>query len=339
MVSFCELTTIGVGGNVLNYEKVQSRTEAKSAIDSLNGTDFKIVGGGSNVLPKDGVFRTPLVHLVPNLSLRYSKQDYIWAGQSLDEVAQRYHLSALSGIPGTLGGAIVQNAGAYGAQISDFVHSVEVYDFESKKFEVWSKLKCQFNYRNSHFKQLIKENTCNFLVTGARLEPAQGFIRVEHPQLASALGVSLGSQKTAEEVREQVLFLRDQKGMLAPLFNYGSKFDTDRNSCGSFFTNPLVPEFYKKFLPSDTPTYTSGKPGYIKVSAAFLIEQAGITRGFKLPEHKYATVSSKHTLAITNTRPSYTNDAGAEVRELSKYIQAQVHKQFNIELEPEVVIL
>jgi UDP-N-acetylmuramate dehydrogenase len=108
--------------------------------------------------------------------------------------------------------------------------------------------------------------------------------------------------------------------------------DHDTWSCGSFFTNPIVSESFAKTLPLDAPQWpTEADNGLtVKLSAAWLIEQSGINKGFSLPGSN-AAISTKHALAITN-RGYATAD---EVVELARYIQTQVSNKFGINLVPE----
>jgi UDP-N-acetylmuramate dehydrogenase len=108
--------------------------------------------------------------------------------------------------------------------------------------------------------------------------------------------------------------------------------DHDTWSCGSFFTNPIVSESFAKTLPTDAPQWpTDADDGLtVKLSAAWLIEQSGVHKGFGLPGSR-AAISSKHALAITNRG----NATAEEVVELARYIQTQVSNKFGINLIPE----
>ena len=129
----------------------------------------------------------------------------------------------------------------------------------------------------------------------------------------------------------------------------------DSVSAGSFFTNPIVSENVARALPTDAPRWPleEEEPPQIlpldarwwmlarwggrtacKLSAAWLIEHAGIHRGFALPGSR-AAISSKHTLAIVNTGGA----TAAEVSELARYVRQRVGNDFGIELQPEPVLV
>ena len=182
---------------------------------------------------------------------------------------------------------------------------------------------------------------------------------VAYPQLATALGVAVGDRVALGGVRAAVLRLRASKGMVL------DATDPDSVSAGSFFTNPIVSENFARGLPADAPRWlvepeaeptvvalpdpasgltvdlsgpleASGEPAepQVKLSAAWLIERAGIGRGFALPGSR-AAISSKHTLAIVNTGGATASD----ISELSRYIQNRVSSEFGVRLHPEPVFV
>lgn len=196
----------------------------------------------------------------------------------------------------------------------------------------------------------------------ARSEP------VRYPQLAASLGVGLGSRVPLAEVRRTVLRLRAAKGMVL------DAADPNTASAGSFFTNPIVDDAFARSLPADAPRwpltpaddaplviplevgqadpdaeraeasraeafegralYSAGTPSLVKLSAAWLIENSGVSRGFSLPGSA-AAVSSKHTLALVNTGAA----TGEQIAELARFIQNRVCSEFGVVLQPEPVLV
>ncbi|MDO9395006.1 MAG: UDP-N-acetylenolpyruvoylglucosamine reductase, partial [Herbiconiux sp.] len=186
---------------------------------------------------------------------------------------------------------------------------------------------------------------------------------VQYAQLATALGIEVGERMPLTTVREAVLRLRASKGMVL------DPADPDSYSAGSFFTNPIVTESFARTLPAEAPRWQvepeepdrvialaedprdvgTGVPlgddllpaadrpteYHVKLSAAWLIERAGIRRGFALPGPT-AAVSSKHTLALVNTAAPSAGSA-ADVAELARYIQGRVLAEFGVLLQPEPV--
>ena len=140
---------------------------------------------------------------------------------------------------------------------------------------------------------------------------------IGYTELANKLGVDLDSRVQAKDVRSAVLELRAAKGMVI------DPTDHDTWSVGSFFMNPRVAA-----APENAPSWPEAD-GSMKVSAAWLIEQSGFTKGFSL--NGRAALSSKHTLAITNRG----NATSADIAELADHITSGVKAKFDIELKPE----
>jgi UDP-N-acetylmuramate dehydrogenase len=143
---------------------------------------------------------------------------------------------------------------------------------------------------------------------------------VRYAELAAALNVAVGERVPLAAVRSAVLELRSRKGMVL------DEADHDTWSAGSFFTNPLLPADFP--LPAAAPRYPADS-GRVKTSAAWLIQQAGFDRGFGLPGP--ASLSTKHTLALTNRGSATAGDVLAIARE----VRDGVHARFGVTLVPE----
>jgi UDP-N-acetylmuramate dehydrogenase len=297
----------------------------------------------------------------------------VQAGEPWDELvayAVEHRLAgieALSGIPGSTGAAPIQNIGAYGQELADALVAIEFLDFLSGDVERIPAADLGLGYRTSILKRdrvgLVVSVEFDLVADAAGLSQP-----IAYEQLASALGVSLGDRVAIADVRKTVLGLRASKGMLL------NDADPDSVSAGSFFTNPIVRQSFARDLPADAPRWpveeeaapvvvaldnqpldevlsvlvpavvasaapaaaasgSSSEP-LVKLSAAWLIERAGIRRGFSLPGSR-AAVSSKHTLALINAGGA---DA-AEISELARYIQTRVLAEFGVRLHPEPVLV
>lgn len=143
---------------------------------------------------------------------------------------------------------------------------------------------------------------------------------IEYGELAKVLGVEVGKRSKSKLVREAVLKLRNAKGMVL------NPVDHDTWSVGSFFTNPIVAA--DSSIPKDCPRWAQ-VDGRIKLSAAWLVENSGHPKGFGV--NQKATLSSKHSLAITNRG----NATASDVLELANHIQEKVFAEFGIKLEIE----
>ncbi|MFP7834210.1 UDP-N-acetylmuramate dehydrogenase [Marisediminicola sp. LYQ134] len=335
-------TTLEVGGEARELVVASTREELLAAASDLtvDRDDWVVLGGGSNVvISDDGVDGTVLVVSTRGI-IRVADADAgsedagetvllrVEAGEPWDDLVAHTvglglaGLEALSGIPGSTGASPIQNIGAYGAELADTLESVEFVDAETGELARIPADELGFGYRTSIF----KEGRRGVIVSvDFRLDVAvDGLSRpIAYPQLASALGVDLGARVPIGDVRSAVLALRASKGMVL------DAGDRDTYSAGSFFTNPIVSESAARSMPDDAPRWPADE-GRVKLSAAWLIERAGIRRGFALPGSR-AGVSTKHTLAITNRGGATASD----ITELARFIAERVRNEFGVELRPE----
>jgi UDP-N-acetylmuramate dehydrogenase len=221
----------------------------------------------------------------------------------------------MSGIPGLTGATPVQNVGAYGSEVSDTITSLHVYDRHTSRVEAWTPEQCGFGFRTSAFKHTDRYVVLD--VTFALRRSPDG-VPARYLELARRLGIEPGGIAPSTEVRETVLELRRSKGMVL------DAGDHDTWSVGSFFVNPFVDA---ALAPTECPQWTVG--GRVKLSAAWLIENAGFYKGYGLPGR--VCVSTKHSLALTNRGGATT----AELLDLAREIQSGVEKEFGIKLAPE----
>ena len=184
-------------------------------------------------------------------------------------------------------------------------------------------IECGFGYRTSRF----KSDPGRFVVLSVTFQLPLGTMSqpIRYPELARILDVEVGQRVPAAEVREAVLTLRTAKGMVIV------EDDHDTWSAGSFFTNPVLSLDRARALPADAPRFSQPN-GMIKTSAAWLIEQAGFSRGYG---HGAARLSGKHTLALTN-RGGATS---ADLLSLAREIRDGVAARFGVELVPEPVLV
>ena len=322
-----ELTTLRLGGcadRVVDAGTSEELVEAIRSADAANESVL-IVGGGSNLVAADegwpGVVvrvRTSGVQLAPDGD---ALAVTVAAGESWDDfvaltVAEGWSgLASMSGIPGLAGATPVQNVGAYGSEVADTITTLQVYDRSTRTVATWTPAQCGFGFRTSTFK-----HTDRYIVLTATfaLRRTPDAVPVRYAELARRLGVEPGAVAPSTEVRDMVLELRRTKGMVL------DAADHDTWSVGSFFVNPFVDA---GVAPADCPQWTVD--GQVKLSAAWLIENAGFHRGYGLPGK--VAVSTKHTLALTNRGGATT----AELLDLAREIQAGVELKFGISLRPE----
>nr|WP_255596867.1 UDP-N-acetylmuramate dehydrogenase [Leucobacter sp. Psy1] len=327
---------------------------------------WMLLGGGSNTVVSDEGFPGTVL-LVRNTGIEVVESDStpesrvrlrVQAGHDWDQLVEASvergwsGIEALSGIPGRAGAAPVQNIGAYGQELSDVLHSITFLDFEADEVRRIPAAELALGYRTSAIKEglagVVLSIDLLLWANEDRNNPLSG--PVAYGQLADALGVTVGDRVSIRELRRTVLRLRASKGMVL------DPEDHDTWSSGSFFTNPIVTEHFARTLPMEAPRFpvpgaepapavtsleelAAGAPlripdaapeRMIKLSAAWLIENSGITRGFHLPGSG-AAVSSKHTLAITNRGGATAGD----VAELARFVVQRVQQEFGVVLAPE----
>jgi UDP-N-acetylmuramate dehydrogenase len=357
--TLAELTTIRVGGPATRLVEAVTSDELIDAVRAAwaSGDDWLLLGGGSNVLIADEGFDGTVIRVasrgVESSVTADGVRLRVRAGEPWDAVVAATvesgwsGIEALSGIPGSAGAAPIQNIGAYGQELSDTLVSIEFLDYLSGELLTLSAAELELDYRTSSLKQgrvglVVSIDLTLTEATDGHSAP------IAYDQLATALGVAMGTSTPLATVRKKVLELRASKGMVL------DPGDPDSVSCGSFFTNPIVSENFARGLPAEAPRWpmepdphdTSvplgsepappqrGTDFRVKLSAAWLIERAGIRRGFALPGSK-AAISSKHTLAIVNTGGA----TAVEVSSLARYVQTRVYSEFGVRLQPEPVFV
>jgi UDP-N-acetylmuramate dehydrogenase len=332
-VSLAPWTTIGIGGPARFFFRAKTVDEIREALAEAKTRELPVfvLGGGSNLLIADSGYDG----LVLQIDLRgitvESEDDYamvkVAAGEPWDPfvaftVEHGYAgVECLSGIPGSTGATPIQNVGAYGQEVSETIVRVEVLDRQTDRVITLTNWDCRFGYRSSLFKNYEKERYIVVAVT-FRLRVG-GEATVKYPELQRFLDERGVALRDLEGVREAVIAIRKRKGMVL------DPADPDTRSDGSFFMNPVLRrEDYVRFaaIAPTAPHFPAGDA--VKLSAAWLIEHAGFSKGFTLGN---VGLSSKHTLAVINRG----GGTAREVVELVELIRSRVFEQFGVELHPE----
>jgi len=341
-VNLANLTTLRLGGPAEDYQAV---TSTDAIIDAVRGCDaagrgLLVLGGGSNLVVADEGFAGSVVHVLSKGWTLESEDGAgsvtvrVTAGQPWDDfVAHAVRVGwvgveALSGIPGSTGATPVQNVGAYGQEVAQTVVAVRAWDRQQNRVLTLSAADCEFGYRHSRFKEERFRNGPRFVVLEVtfRLGVGDRSAPVRYTELAARAGVAPGERADLALVRELVLELRRSKGMVS------DPDDPDSWSAGSFFTNPVVDADLAVGLPDGAPRWPVAG-GRLKLSAAWLIERAGFTRGYGLPGS--VSLSTKHTLALTHRG----GGSAAELLSLARTVRDGVRDRFGIELVPEPTLV
>ncbi|MGA0079818.1 MAG: UDP-N-acetylmuramate dehydrogenase [Candidatus Nanopelagicus sp.] len=335
MEQLSSFTTLRVGGPARKIVHAHSEAELIEFVKAADSAKepILILGGGSNLLISDAGFAGTVIRV----ESKGNALDYdacsggmieVSAGEDWDKFVKISiekgfaDLESLSGIPGTVGGAPIQNIGAYGHEISETIARVKTYDRSKGEVKTFTNTECKFSYRNSIFKE--QPGRYVILTVTFQLRKGAQSLPITYAELAKQLSVNIGDQVEVTKVREAVLKLRASKGMLINLEN-------EINSAGSFFVNPILSKSAADKLPADAPRWPQND-GKIKTSAAWLMEHSGVVKGEKLAG---AQISDKHVLALTNS-----GDATAEdIIELARRARKKVYEKFGIKLEAEVQLV
>jgi UDP-N-acetylmuramate dehydrogenase len=291
-------TTFGIGGPARWFVEATSEEEIADAAAwaGERGVAVFVLGGGSNLLVADAGFDGLVVRVAlrgitatdaPGDSGQTGQKIYqAAAGEDWDHFVEhtvKDHcagVECLAGIPGTVGGTPVQNVGAYGQEVASVIDVVRAFDLAEHSFVEFAAFECGFAYRRSRFNSEDR-GRCVVTRVDYRLTPG-GAPTLRYPELQRAFAER--EQPSLIEVAAQVRRVRQAKGMLI----VGS--DPDCRSAGSFFKNPvLTGELFRQIaalsekapprFPAGQDTENSGR---VKVPAAWLIEQAGFAKGYKL---------------------------------------------------------
>lgn len=334
MAELSNYTSLRVGGSAGKFIEVSTESEIISAIESAGDKPILIMGAGTNMLVSDAGFDGTVIRISNNnleseIDACSGATLKIGAGENWDHfvaatISRGFAgLETLSGIPGTVGAAPIQNIGAYGHEASEFITRVRTYDRKEKKLTTFTNSECGFSYRSSRFK--TEKDRYVILDVSFQLRIGEETTPVIYAELAEALGIKVGEKAPVVKTRKVTLELRSKKGMLL------NPADRDSWSAGSFFTNPIVDAEIAAQLPADAPRWPQAD-GRIKISAAWLMENAGVHKGDSI---QGARISTKHVLALTNAG----NATAADIATLARNAQIKVKEVFGITLEPEVNLI
>ena len=332
------LTTFHVGGPARWFATVTNVEEALAALEfaRTRGLPVTILGGGSNLLVSDeGFDGLVLCNRIAGIEQRREGEVvFVSAGAGEDwqefadwSIASGFQgIECLTGIPGTVGASPVQNIGAYGQEVADTVTEVEALEIETGRTVVFGSEACAFGYRRSIF-----NSTCagKYLITRVRFKlKSGGKPAILYGELRSRLeGVS---EPGLVQVRDAILAIRDGKGLLV-------RAGHDCLYCaGSFFKNPTVSsdlagEVQKRVGEAGSSARWAWPldSGEVKLSAAYLIQNAGFPRGYRKGN---AGLSPRHTLVIV----AYEGASAREVVDLAEEVRTRVEEKFGVLLQPEI---
>jgi len=342
-VPLAPFTTLRLGGPARRFVEAEDDAAIAAAVAGADarGEAVLLLGGGSNIVIADEGFDGLVVH-VASRGVRVTREGDrveldVAAGEAWDALVERAvgegwgGFECLSGIPGLVGATPIQNVGAYGQEVRETITRVRVFDRQARAIVEMEPESCRFTYRHSVFK-----GNDRYVVLGVTfaLRAHAESAAIAYAELARALGVREGERAPLERVRSTVLSLRRTKGMVV------DPSDPDSVSAGSFFTNPILDDaalarlearVAERGIGAKVPRFAADG-GMHKVSAAWLIEQAGFAKGYG---GGAVGISRKHALALVNRGGATTR----ELMALAGAIQDGVRAAFGVALAPEPVVI
>jgi UDP-N-acetylmuramate dehydrogenase len=340
MITFIENTdlqpynTFNIKAKARYFTTVKSTEEFTALLATPQYQKHKvlILGGGSNLLftkDFDGlVIKVALkgIDVVEETSdtitLKVGAGE-VWHNLVMHCVARNWGgIENLSLIPGTVGAAPMQNIGAYGVEIKNVIKTVEAVDRITGKVQVFTNADCAFGYRESVFKQALKEKFFISSVT-LTLTKKNHLLNASYGAIEDTLRAMNVNQLSVKAISDAVVYIRQQKLPDPAVIG----------NAGSFFKNPTVPQSQFDLLKKTYPTipgYTTENQG-VKIPAAWLIEQCG----WKGKTFDSIGIHKQQALVLVN----YGNGTGNKIWELAQQILSSVKEKFNINLQPEVNVV
>lgn len=323
-------TTFGVEATTKQFVEISSIADLKKVL-SINELPILILGGGSNIL-----FTQDFDGLVIKNNLKGIKiikendtevvlkvaAGEVWHEFVLYCIKNKYAgLENLSLIPGSVGASPMQNIGAYGVEVKDYITEVEVLDLKTHELVLFTNQQCTFDYRSSIFKTKEKGN---YFITSVTFQLSKKpTINTSYGAIEAELQAHSIVHPTIKDVSDAVIRIRESK-----LPN-----PKEIGNAGSFFKNPSVSnekaEALKNAFPA-IPNYPQSN-GTTKIAAGWLIEQCG----FKGKTFNNYGVHKNQALVLVN----YGGAQGKDIYTLSETIIDTVEQKFGIRLEREVNII
>ena len=319
--------TLSLDAIASHYCKIQSNDDLIQALDFAKQQQLNvlILSGGSNMLLPEQIHALVLHMDIQGIELLDADDQVqrlrVGAGQSWHDfvlwTTQQgfYGLQNLALIPGLVGASPVQNIGAYGVEVGEFIESVEVYDRENHSFSLIKAADCDFAYRHSIFKDQPGRYIITHIIFRLLKQPE---LKLNYGDLKTAVG----EEQTPENLERQVIQIRQSK--LPDPKEYPN--------VGSFFKNPVVDlQFFDQIAQQfpNLPHYPQPN-NQVKMAAGWLIDQSG----WKGKQLGSVGMFHKQALVLVN----YANASLKDVRATYQAVQADVQEKFGVLLEPEPVL-
>ena len=327
------LNTFGINAEARYFIALSSIDEIQEIIAEKIFKNNKklILGGGSNLLfckNFDGII---LKNNLKGIKSIKEDADYyyikagageVWHDLVMHCINNNYGgVENLSLIPGNVGASPMQNIGAYGVEIKDCFYELDAINIADNTIHTFNKASCKFGYRESVFKQELKNQFIIISVTYKLLKT---------PIFNTQYGAI---EKELEEMGIKELSIKSISKAVCNIRSSKLPNPKEIGNAGSFFKNPEISRNKYEILKNKFPSIVGYdlENGNIKLAAAWLIEQCG----WKGKTFGDAGVHKLQALVLVN----YGNAIGKEIYDLSQKILESVFTKYEIILEREVNII
>jgi UDP-N-acetylmuramate dehydrogenase len=324
--------TFGIEAKAEQFVAVHTVPELKSILEQNKTQKKFVLGGGSNMLLTKNI-EALVIHIdLKGKKILKEDADYVWiesqAGENWHQfvvwsIEQNFGgLENMSLIPGNVGTTPVQNIGAYGTEIKDTFVSCEAINIENQEMRTFTKEECHFGYRESVFKNEVKDQ---YIIVSVvyKLTKQNHKINISYGDITAELAKNNVSTPTLKDVSNAVIAIRKSK-LPDP---------AELGNSGSFFKNPILLKTDFEPIHQKFPEmrFFDISETEVKVPAGWLIEQAGL-KGKRFGD---AGIHKNQALVLVN----YGGATGQEILDVSKTVQDTVFETFGIHIEAEVNII
>ena len=321
--------TFGIDAKAKYFAEFDSLFALKEIISSeiFQKNKSFILGGGSNILLTKDFEGLILHNKIEGICILEDNENNItvevgggvdWHDFVMWSVSQELSgVENLALIPGTVGASPIQNIGAYGMEVKETIHKVTALEIATQEIKTFSNEDCNFEYRNSIFKEELKNK---FIITKVEFELSKTPLnKTTYGAIEEELK-TLNLEANPKNIADAVINIRNRK-----LPN-----PSEIGNSGSFFKNPIISTERFEELQKEFPNIVGYKMAdtETKVAAGWLIDNAGL-KGYRKGD---AGVHKNQALVLVN----YNNASGQDIINLSELVQEVILEKYGISIEAEV---
>ena len=327
-----KLNTFGIPVRAKLFTEVASEADLQELLkkDEFKNNPQLFLGGGSNVLFTKDFDGIVILNKLKGIQILEDGEDdvliksmsgVVWHDLVLFAVARKYWgIENLSFVPGTVGAAPMQNIGAYGAELKNTLENVEAVEISTGIKKVFSKEECELGYRDSVFKNSLKDK---YFITAVILRLSKKEKKnISYKILKDHLEQNKVDVREPKDISDAVTHIRKTKLPDPKILG----------NAGSFFKNVFVDDKKFKELQGEYPDMPYfEEAGVIKIPSGWLVEACGY-KGKKVGN---AGVHERQALVLVN----HGGASGLEIKALANEVISAVFQKFGLKLTPEVNLI